>query len=215
MARSLSLIFPNTWKIVLTSALLTGLMSACFNKSVEFEAGWATKRIEGKMLSERGNETGADSFIIVLEYFSRFVQLENHQALYIPRAKLVRPESGGRYEIPFDLRASAIEAVFIADGYKLERFRFQRQTGIGELRYKARMKPLESWREHFILEVSPFLENFILEPRYKLAPAHQLFIGDWLNRQREHILVKEIIQKSSLEDAQEPLKMLDQKCLHC
>ncbi|MEE3122187.1 MAG: hypothetical protein VX399_06300 [SAR324 cluster bacterium] len=215
MAHSLYHRFLLYWQIILFGVSANFLFTACFPPQVEFEAGWATKRIEGKMLSERGNETGADSFIIVLEYFSRFVQLENHQALYIPRAKLVRPEPGGRYEIYFDLRASAIEAVFIADGYKLERFRFQRQTGIGELRYKARMKPLESWREHFILEVSPFLENFILEPRYKLAPSHQLFIGDWLNRQREHILVKEIIQKSSLEDAQEPLKMLDQKCLHC
>ena len=215
MARSLYYRFLLYWQIILFGVSADLFLTACFPSRAEFEVGWATKRIEGKMLSVRGNETGADSFIIVLEYFSRFVQQEDRQTLYIPRAKLVRPESGGHYEISFDLRASAIEAVFIADGHRLERFRFQRQIGIGELRYEARMKPLESWREHFILEVSPFLENFILEPRYKLAPAHQLFIGDWLDRQREHILVKETVQEASLEDAQEPLKMLDPKCPHC
>ena len=69
----------------------------------------------------------------------------------------------------------------------MERFRFQRQMGIGELRYKARLNVESNWREHLILEVSPFLENFILEPRYKLAPTHQLFIGDWLDREREKV----------------------------
>tara|TARA_B100000401_G_scaffold290006_1_gene198471 strand:+ start:932 stop:1087 length:156 start_codon:yes stop_codon:yes gene_type:complete len=49
------------------------------------------------------------------------------------------------------------------------------------------MNAESNWREHLILEVSPFLENFILEPRYKLAPTHQLFIGDWLDREREKV----------------------------
>ena len=197
MVHSLYRKFFSHWQLNLYGALAVFLLVACFSKPVEFEAGWATRWIEGTMLSEKNSELEAEAFIIVLEYFSRFVQLEDRQTLYIPRAKLVRPEPGGRYEISFDIRASAIEAVFIAYGHWLERFRFQRQMGIGELRYEARMKTLESWREHFILEVSPFLENFILEPRYKLAPLDQLFIGDWLSRQREDILVKETVQEAS------------------
>ena len=187
MARSLYLIFPNTWKIVLTSALLTGLMSACFNKSVEFEAGWATRQIEGTMLNSGGEELEKDSFIMVLEYYSRFVQFEEEQILYVPQAKLIRPGKGGRFRINFDFRASAIETVFISSKHRMERFRFQRQMGIGELYYEAKMTPESNWREHLILEVSPFLENFILEPRYKLAPVHQLFIGEWLDRERENV----------------------------
>ena len=122
-----------------------------------------------------------------MEYYSSFVQFEEEQTLYIPRAKLIHLEPEGKYRIPFDLRASAIELVYIAPKHRLERFRFQRQIGIGELRYNARMVPEGNWREHLVLEVSPFLENFILEPRYKLAPTHQLFIGNWLDRQREQI----------------------------
>ena len=187
MARSLYLIFPNTWKIVLTSTLITGLMSACFNKSVEFEAGWATRQIEGTMLNSGGEELEKDSFIMVLEYYSRFVQFEEEQILYVPQVKLIRPGKGGRFRINFDLRASAIETIFISSKHRMERFRFQRQMGIGELHYEAKMTPESNWREHLILEVSPFLENFILEPRYKLAPVHQLFIGEWLDRERENV----------------------------
>ena len=162
-------------------------MSACFNKSVEFEAGWATRQIEGTMLNSGGEELEKDSFIMVLEYYSRFVQFEEEQILYVPQAKLIRPGKRGHFRINFDLRASAIETVFISSKHRMERFRFQRQMGIGELHYEAKMTPESNWREHLILEVSPFLENFILEPRYKLAPVHQLFIGEWLDRERENV----------------------------
>ena len=47
-----------------------------------------------------------------------------------------RLQDGGRFRIQFDLRASAIETVFIAPEYRMERFRFQRQMGIVELRYQ-------------------------------------------------------------------------------
>ena len=162
-------------------------LTGCFSSSVDFETGWATRHIEGTMLDSTGGELGGEAFIIVLEYFSRFVQFSDEQPIYIPRARLVRLKDGGRFRIQFDLRASAIETVFIAPQYRMERFRFQRQMGIGELRYQARMNAESNWGEHLILEVSPFLENFILEPRYKLAPTHQLFIGDWLDREREKV----------------------------
>ena len=162
-------------------------LTGCFSSSVDFETGWATRHIEGTMLDSAGGELGGEAFIIVLEYFSRFVQFSDEQPIFIPRARLVRLQDGGRFRIQFDLRASAIETVFIAPQYRMERFRFQRQMGIGELRYQARLNAESNWREHLILEVSPFLENFILEPRYKLAPTHQLFIGDWLDREREKV----------------------------
>ena len=81
MARSLYHRFLLYWQIILFGVSANFLFTACFPSQVEFEAGWATKRIEGKMLSDRGHETEADAFIIVLEYFSRFVQLEDHQQL--------------------------------------------------------------------------------------------------------------------------------------
>ena len=83
------------------------------------------------MLDTTGGELGGEAFIIVLEYFSRFVQFSDEQPIYIPRARLVRLQDGGRFRIQFDLRASAIETVFIAPQYRMERFHFQRQRVLG------------------------------------------------------------------------------------
>ena len=187
MVRSLYRFLFIHWQLNLFFTLIVFIIGSCFSKPLEFEAGWMTRWIEGTMFSENEGEHEKESFIIVLEYFSRFIQFEEEKPIYIPRAKLIRPDMGGNYRIPFDLRASAIEVVFIAPERRLERFRFQRQMGIGELRYDAKMVPESNWREHLVFEISPFLENFILEPRYKLALIHQLFIGNWLDNQKEKI----------------------------
>ena len=162
-------------------------LGGCFSKPIEFEPGWATRHIEGIMEDSRGQEFGKEAFIIVLEYYSSFINLSDEPPIFIPHARLVRPSKEGRYRIQFDLRASVIETIFIAPGHLMERFRFQRQMGIGKLRYHARMKHEPNWKGHLILEVSPFLENFILEPRYKLEPIHQFFIGEWLDQERENV----------------------------
>ena len=80
-----------------------------------------------------------------------------------------------------------IELAFVASGYEMQRFSFQRQIGIGELRYDTRLSRSEIWRNQFLMQTSPFLENFILEQRYKMPDSQQLFLGNWLDRERENI----------------------------
>jgi hypothetical protein len=72
----------------------------------------------------------------------------------------------------------------------MQRFRFKRQIGVGELRYDARLNRSEDWGNQFLLQTSPFLENFILEQRYKMPDAQQLFLGDWLDAERRNIAGK-------------------------
>ena len=69
----------------------------------------------------------------------------------------------------------------------MQRFSFQRQIGVGELRYDARLSRSEIWRHQLLMQTSPFLENFILEQRYKMPDSHQLFLGNWLDREKENI----------------------------
>jgi hypothetical protein len=40
------------------------------------------------------------------------------------------------------------------------------------------------WRNQFILQIGPFLDNFILEQRYQMPDSQQLFIGKWLDNER-------------------------------
>ena len=100
-------------KSIFCVGLIVDALTGCFSSSVDFETGWATSHIEGTMLDSAGGELGGEAFIIVLEYFPRFVQFSDEQPIYIPRARLVRLQDGGRFRIQFDIRASAIETVFI------------------------------------------------------------------------------------------------------
>ena len=165
----------------------TLIISGCFPNQVNYEYGWVTKNIKGKILSEKNKIIPEKSFILVLEFFSRFIETSNDVTFYSPRAKIIYPDSYGNFNIYFDMRSSAIEIYFISPNYKIEHFKFQRQIGIGKINYQVKLLLQPNWREYFILNIVPLLENLILDTRYKLEPIHQLFLGDWIASQREKI----------------------------
>ena len=167
--------------------LVTLVLGGCYPEPLNYKPGWGTRFIEGTVLEESGEVLKSKCFIVVLEYYSQFVQFENESPLYAPKSRLIFPEENGKYRIRFDLEASAIELAFVASGYDMQRFSFQRQIGIGELRYDARLSRSEIWRNQFLMQTSPFLENFILEQRYKMPDSQQLFLGNWLDSERENI----------------------------
>ena len=164
--------------------LLTALVGGCYPESLNFRPGWGTRIIDGTVLEENGKVLESHAFIIVLEYYSNFVKFENESPLYAPKARVVFPEKNGNFNISFDLKATAIDLTFVASGYNMQRFRFRRQLGIGELNYDASLSRSEVWKNEFILQTAPFLENFILEQRYKMPDSQQLFLGNWLAEER-------------------------------
>jgi len=169
--------------------LITLVFGGCYPEPLNYKPGWATRFIEGTVLEDSGEVLKFKCFIVVLEYYSQFIQLENESPLYAPKARLIFPEENGQYRISFDLEASAIELVFVASGYDMQRFSFQRQIGIGELLYDARLSRSEIWSNQFLMQTSPFLENFIMEQRYKMPDYQQQFLGNWLDSERENINV--------------------------
>ena len=164
--------------------VLPALLGGCYPKSLNYSPGWGTRTIEGTVLEENAKVLESQPFIIVLEYYSNFVKFENESPLYAPKARLVFPEKNGNFRISFDLKATAIDLTFIASAYSMQRFRFRRQLGVGELRYDASLPRSEVWQHEFILQIAPFLENFILEQRYKMPDSQQLFLGNWLAEER-------------------------------
>ena len=167
--------------------LITLIFGGCYPESLNYKPGWGTSFIEGTVLEDTGEVLKSKCFIVVLEYYSQFIQFENESPLYAPKSRLIFPEENGQYRIRFDLEASAIELAFVASGYDMQRFSFQRQIGIGELRYDARLSSSEIWSNQFLIQTNPFLENFILEQRYKMPNSQQLFLGNWLDNEREKI----------------------------
>lgn len=168
--------------LLLPVALL--LLSSCYPKSVDYEFGWTTETVIGAVVDQKGNPPDTDTFIVVKEYYGQFVELNGGSLLYTPKARLVRPDANGYFRIIFDLKASRLELAFVASGFEMQRFRFNRQFGVGELHYDATLEATPAWREHFMLQVGPFLEDFIIEQRYQMPNLQQLYLGDWLAAER-------------------------------
>ena len=167
--------------------LIILVFGGCYPEPLNYKPGWGTRFIEGTLLEDSGEVLKSKCFIVVLEYYSQFIQFENESPLYVPKARIVFPAENGDFRTSFDMEASAIGLVFVASGYDMQRFSFQRQIGISELRYDARLSSSEIWSNQFLIQTNPFLENFILEQRYKMPNSQQLFLGNWLDNERENI----------------------------
>ena len=98
--------------------LITLIFGGCYPDSLNYKPGWGTSFIEGTVLEDSGEVLKSKCFIVVLEYYSQFIQFENESPLYVPKAHLIFPEANGQYLISFDLEASAIELAFVAAGYE-------------------------------------------------------------------------------------------------
>ncbi len=176
--------YPGKWIVFFMLAPLF-IQTGCFSPQVDFQWGWYTRQVNGTMLYEEGNELARQGFIIVRTYYSQFVETAEAQTIYFPQARLIFPDSEGRFTIPFDWKAVRVDLTFVASGYVMNHLSIQRQVGVGDIFYEVPMQKTEGWQDHLFVTVSPFLQQFILEQDYQMAQAHQLFLGDWLSRQKE------------------------------
>ena len=160
------------------------ILSGCYPDHVRYKWGWATNRIQGNLVDSKGGALPKGNFIVVQEYYSQFVQFEGEPPIYTPRARLVFPEKDGSFNLSFDLQASKIELTFLAPGYVMQRFFFLRQMGVGDLNYQAVLQKTAGWQDHLFIFISPFLQQFILEDAYRMPETYQLYLGEWLEREK-------------------------------
>lgn len=172
------------WFVGAISACTSLKELCCYPESVKYEWGWATQQINGSVQGIDKNPLPDQSFILVRTYYSQFVQFGEEAPLYFPQASLVFPDPQGNFSVPMNFGAAKIDLTFIASGYLMQNFAFQRQVGVGNLTYRARMEKTLGWQDHLFVSVMPFLQEFIIEQRYQLARAHQLFLGDWLEAEK-------------------------------
>ena len=160
------------------------LGGGCYPKQIKYDWGWATYEIQGTMITGEGVPLPKESFIVVQEYYSQFVKMEGEDPIYVPQARLVYPNQEGRFQIRFDLQASKIGLAFVAPGYEMQQFFFQRQLGVGDLRYQAVIQKTADWPSQLWVILSPFLQHFIIEQRFQMPQAHQWYLGEWLEREK-------------------------------
>ena len=113
---------------ITTFFFLTLILCGCYPESLKYEIGIGTRSIHGNIKVEDGEILKSDSFILIVEYYSRFIQFENESPIYTPKARIVSPIKNKDFYISFDMKATSIELAFIASGYNIHRFYFKRQT---------------------------------------------------------------------------------------
>ena len=181
------LLLLNTVTTLTLMCLLCGSLIGCYSSAVDYDLGWTTRKVSGQVEDVVSGKPVGGGFIIVKEFYGSFVENENGEAgNFIPRARLLRSlKEDGSFEMDFDWRASQFELNFVEQGYEVHRFRFQRQLGVGNLHYVAKMMPSSNWADELVLGVTPMVQNLLLEPGYLLSEPDQLFLGEWLATQRQ------------------------------
>ena len=169
---------------------MTFTLIGCYPEALKYKVGVSTFHIKGSLIQKGGGFLKSDSFIVITEYYSRFMQFEKESPIYVPKARLVFPNKKGDFHINFDLKATSINLSFIATGYKLHNFFFRRQIGVGNLKYNVELIKSESWKDEFFIQTRPYLEKFIVEQRYSMPDSQQLFIGNWLAEVKKNLAKK-------------------------
>ena len=177
----------NTVTTLTLMCLLCGSLIGCYSAAVDYDLGWTTRRVSGQVEDVVSGKPVGGGFIIVKEFYGSFAGNETGEAgNFIPRARLLHSlKEDSSFEMDFDWRASQFELNFVGQGYEVHRFRFQRQLGVGNLHYVAKMMPSSNWTDELVLGVTPMVQNLLLEPGYRLPEPDQLFLGEWLAMQRQ------------------------------
>jgi len=193
--KRISAFSEKTKVLLLLVLILSAGLSSCYSNAMQYDLGWTTTKIQGVM-KEKTQPLNSKGFLVIQEYYALFVQMQGAQStsaqdasmqnapVYVPHARLVFPDSNGNFEFNFNLKATKIEVHWIASDYVMQRLFFQRQVGVGDLTYDAIMERTDSWKEHLVLHIIPFLQNFIVESNYQMPNNDQLFLGEWIAQEQ-------------------------------
>ena len=173
----------NKWKLIIIILILQGCVNNSFYPAnMDYEFGFFTQRISGLITDNEGQQI-ENSFIIIRKYYSQVISVE--EKIYTPEVSLLFPNEYGDFTITMESSVAKIDLLFIASGYVMQSFLFQRQIGIGNISYYAKMQSTNAWKEHFFLNIQPLLQHLILEKRYLLPEIHQSFLDEWQEKEKQ------------------------------
>lgn len=180
--------FP--FRLIFLLALQAPLLAACLPPQASYTVGLGTSRIHGFIVTAPEQPLPGGPLVVAYEYHHQFVTRADGSAVLVPTARVVKPGSQGEFVIDVPSDVVRMEILFIAPGHLTELFRFQRQLGVGNIEYRAKLQAMPDWRSHYYTYLSPPLENLILESRYRLAPAEQQLLGQWMQAQDARLAPK-------------------------
>lgn len=145
---------------------------------VDYKVGIVTRSVRGTMTVEM-DPVGGQPFIIVRKHNRTLIEGAGGY-LYRVSAALVRPQDG-QYTVEMEAETDVVELMFLARNHIPVNHRFQRTLGVRSYIYHVRLKRDPAWRESYYLLIRPILTEYIVEPRFRLKPSDQLFLGEWMD----------------------------------
>ena len=177
-------------RLILLLALQVPLLGACLPPQASFSLGLGTSHIHGFIITAPEQTLPGGPLVVAYAYHHQFVTRADGTALLVPTGRVVKPGPQGDFVIDVPADVVRMEILFIAPGYLTDLFRFQRQLGVGDIEYRAALQAMPDWRSHYYTYLSPRLEELILDQRYRLAPAEQQLLGQWLRMQDARLAPK-------------------------
>lgn len=169
---------------VLAAALLAALAAGgCVQSGASYDVGLGTSRVSGVLEASPDADAAGGPLVVAYKYHHQFVNQADGSAVLRPTAHVLRPGREGSFAIAVPADVVRMEVFFIAPGHLTDVFRFRRQLGVGNIRYRPLLPPMDDWRSHFYTFLGPQLEHLVVEPRYRLPPADQRLLANWLQRQ--------------------------------
>jgi len=174
-------------RVALLLALQAGLLGACLPPQAHYELGLGTTRITGSLVPAKERPVPGGALIVVYEYHNQFITKADGSAILRPTARVLRPSAQGTFSIGMPTDVVRLDVLFIAPEHLTELFHFQRQLGVGNIDYTARLAAIPDWRSHYYTYLSPQLQALIVDTRYRLAPHEQQLLTDWLQAQNARL----------------------------
>ncbi|OGG98139.1 MAG: hypothetical protein A2508_09290 [Candidatus Lambdaproteobacteria bacterium RIFOXYD12_FULL_49_8] len=157
-------------------------LGGCSEK-VGYQVGFVTREVNGLItLADASADTGPRPFVLATLHAATFLEQSDGKRLHQLRASLARPERGGRYLVRFDDEVDRVDLIFVAAGYIPARASFDRTLGVSAYSFDIELKKDPQWHKGYYIGLKAILADYITEPRYRLAPKDQLFLGQWMDQ---------------------------------
>jgi len=186
MAETLRRWTPSAVRWLPVAGLLL-LLGGCLPPRADFEWGLGTTEIVGEVEAGERPARGNPPLLVVYRHHYKFVEMADRPALTHPTVAVVPVPPDGRFRVPMPADVVAVEILFIAPDRLTDEFRFRRQIGLGRITYRAVLRPMPGWHDHFYTYLQPQLAHLITEERYRMTPADQLVLGEWLRSEERRL----------------------------
>lgn len=178
--------------LIKNAAGLIGLfmLAGCLPPQADFSLGLGTQRISGFLNAPGITPAQGTPLIVVYKFHRSFVSDPPQGHALTPTAHVVHVARSGAFSIGIPWDVVAADVFFIAPGRLTQVFQFKRILGVGAITYRADLKPMANWRDHFYTSLNPQLQHLIVENRYRLSPGDLSKLSQWLNFQNRRLTRK-------------------------